>query len=243
MKKVSLLGFAWIALRSVGVTFVASTKALWLSLRGKNDRAAIDALARSWSQKLIDIIDLKYRVVGEMPHYETGRRYIIMCSHASHYDIPLSFVALPGSIRMLAKNELSRIPIFGRAMLHSEFIFIDRHNREQALKDLDAARRKMEEGIVLWVAPEGTRSTDGKLLSFKKGCFHLALDTGALIIPIGIRDIVNVLPKGTTDMYTGVHVEMHIGNFIDAGNYTMQTRDRLMNEVETEMRRLLNQPK
>jgi len=242
MKKVSLLGFAWIALRSVGVTFMSSCAALWLA-RGKNDRAAIDALTRNWSQKLLDIIKLRYRVVGELPRYQPGRRYIIMCSHASHYDIPLSFVALPGSIRMLAKKELSQIPVFGRAMSRSEFIFIDRLNRERALSDLSAARAKMEDGIVLWVAPEGTRSKDGKLLPFKKGCFHLALDTQAIIIPIGIRDIVNVLPKGTLNMYSGVAVEMHIGAMIDASEYSMQTRDRLMQTVEAEMRRVLNQPK
>jgi 1-acyl-sn-glycerol-3-phosphate acyltransferase len=101
----------------------------------------------------------------------------------------------------------------------------------------------MEDGIVLWVAPEGTRSKDGKLLPFKKGCFHLALDTQAIIIPIGIRDIVNVLPKGTLNMYTGVAVEMHIGTMIDASEYSMATRDRLMRTVDAEMRRLLDQPK
>ncbi len=241
MKHETILGFILIALRSVGVTFLASSKVLWWSLRGKNQRDAIDQLIRDWSQRLIRIIRLRHRVVGELPVYERGRRYIIMCSHASHYDIPLSFVALPGSIRMLAKKELSAIPIFGRAMSNAEFIFIDRHHRDQALKDLEAARRKMEEGIILWVAPEGTRSKDGKLLPFKKGCFHLALDTQAIIIPVAIRDIVNVLPKGSWNMYTGVEVEVHIGDVIDASQFTMATRDQLMKKVATQMRRLLNQ--
>lgn len=241
MRPASLLQFFWVAVRSVAVTLSSSCVALSLSLRKRNQRPAVDALIRRWSQRLINIIGLQYRVFGNVPDFNDGRRYIIMCSHASHYDIPLSFIALPGSIRMLAKKELSRIPIFGAAMTASEFIFIDRHNREHARKDLMAARKKMESGIVLWVAPEGTRSIDGRLLPFKKGCFHLAIETQAVIIPVAIRDIINVLPKGSWSMNLGVNVGFHIGEPIDASAYTLDRRAELTALVEMSMRKLLDQ--
>ena len=66
-----------------------------------------------------------------------------MSTHASHYDIPVSFVSLPGSIRMLAKKELFKIPLLGQAMAAAEFPSIDRSNRQNAVRDLDRARAMM----------------------------------------------------------------------------------------------------
>ena len=43
---------------------------------------------------------------------------------------------------------------------------------------------------LLWAAPEGTRSPDGRQQPFKKGCFHLALDTNAIILPIALPGMV-----------------------------------------------------
>ena len=70
-----------------------------------------------------------------------GRPYIIMLNHRSRSKIPLIYVSLPGSIRMLTKKELFKIPLWGRGMKAAEFISIDRKDHEQALKDLDEARR------------------------------------------------------------------------------------------------------
>src|SRR4029079_5554001 len=92
---------------------------------------------------------------------------------------PLIFAALPGSIRMLTKKELFRVPIWGRGLAAGEFVSLDRSQRQQAIRDLGAARDKMADGVILWVAPEGTRSKDGRLGSFKKGGFLLALENGA----------------------------------------------------------------
>ncbi|NQD38158.1 1-acyl-sn-glycerol-3-phosphate acyltransferase [Permianibacter sp. IMCC34836] len=242
MRKASLFRLLLLMAASVAVTFWYCLRGIWVGTLYRNPRPAMDRVCRRWSQWLVRLIDLRWQVRGQMPVLESNRRYIIMCSHASHYDIPLSFVALPGSLRMLAKKELSRIPVFGLAMRAAEFIFIDRHNREQALKDLAAARAKMESGIVLWVSPEGTRSVDGKLLPFKKGCFHLAIDTQAIIIPVAIRNISTVLPKGTFNLNLGVETEVHIGAPIDASNYSIETRQALSDSVATAMQALLGQP-
>lgn len=240
MKKANVLQWVWINVASVAVTFKYCLVAFYVtSVHRDEARARIDDTCRRWSAALLRLIDLRWSVLGEIPQYTDQRRYIIMCNHASHYDIPLSFMTVPGSMRMLAKKELSKIPIFGQAMRAAEFIFIDRHNRERAKKDLHTAKAKMESGIVLWVSPEGTRSKDGSLLPFKKGCFHLAIDTQAVIIPMVIRDIIKVLPKGETRPHLGVHVEVVFGEPIDAIGYTLDQRQQLSNKVEAAMRQLM----
>jgi 1-acyl-sn-glycerol-3-phosphate acyltransferase len=201
--------------------------------RGVYRREDADARLRWWSQRLIDLVRLRCKVVDPYKvRFQPGRPIVLMSNHQSLYDIPLLFVALPGSIRMLAKKELFRVPVWGRGMRAGEFISIDRNDRAQALRDLTTARRKMEDGIVLWIAPEGTRSRDGRLGTMKKGGFILAIETGALIVPIGIRGSSKVLPPGTLlGPRLGCTAEVHIGRPIDASAYSMERRDVLMAEV------------
>jgi 1-acyl-sn-glycerol-3-phosphate acyltransferase len=184
---------------------------------------------------------LQVTVFGKAPDFSDGRRYMVLCTHASHYDIPVSFVALPGSIRMLAKAELYRIPVLGVTMRLAEFPSINRHNRERALADLSRARQMMESGIVLWAAPEGTRSRTAELLPFKKGCFHLALDTDAIIVPVAIRGIHNVLPARSWRFNLGQQVSVHIGEPLDAGSYDREQLPELMAETRKRIAGLLGQ--
>jgi len=134
-----------------------------------------------------------------------------MSNHASLYDIPIILASLPGSIRMIAKRELSYIPYFGTSLKHSEFIFIDRKNRLKAIEDLKIAKRNMLNGIVVWAAPEGTRSRNGVLGPFKKGIFKLAQEIDAIIIPVVIIGSRQLLPAKTWQFHPGQHIIVRIG--------------------------------
>jgi 1-acyl-sn-glycerol-3-phosphate acyltransferase len=237
--RASLARTIGIILRSIGVTLAITIPTVLEVYRGSYRREDGDRRLRWWSQRLLSYVDLRFRVVNphgvEIPH---GRPCILMSNHSSLYDIPLLFMALPGSIRMLTKKELFRVPIWGRGLAAGEFVAIDRKNREQAIRDLAAARDKMASGIVLWLAPEGTRSRDGRLGAFKKGGFMLALETGATIIPIGIRGCRGVLPAKTLRFELGCTAEVHLGRPIDASTFGPATRDTLMSNVERQIREL-----
>ncbi len=208
----------------------------------KFDRKKIDYLFHLMSTKLLQHVKLTYKIFDPYTlTFEPGRNYIVMCNHSSHYDIPLSCVAIPGSLRMLAKSELYRVPIWGQGMKAAEFLSINRNDREQAKKDLARAKEKMESGIILWVAPEGTRSRTGKLQPFKKGGFMLAYQTQAIIIPIGIRGSFNILPPKTLRFNIHEHAEVHIGKPIDIKNYKIKDRAKLMDDVRNNIAELAGQ--
>lgn len=228
--KASYLGKLIVLLKTVISTLGVSFVGLYLRFSNTYTKARADSVLRWWAAYLLKCVRARWEVIN--PHVlQPGRPYIIMSNHRSHYDIPLIFVSLPGSIRMLTKKELFRIPIWGRAMKAAEFLSIDRHNHEQALKDLEEAKKKMQDGIVLWVAPEGTRSRTGDLLPFKKGGFVTAIQMGATIIPVGISGSENILKPGTTDIYFDQMVRVSIGTPIDASAYTLEQRDELMQDV------------
>lgn len=229
----------WIMFKSAALTIGISAKTIFEVYMKIFHRSKIDRRLKWWSEKLLSYMKASCKVVN--PHnfqFEEGKNYVIMSNHSSNYDIPLIFVSLKGSIRMLAKKELFKVPIWGKGMVASEFISVDRQNRRQAIKDLREAKTKMESGIILWVAPEGTRSRSGKLGKFKKGGFHIALQTGATIIPVGIRNSGYLLSPKTMVGTRGVEAEVHIGKPIDASNYDRKETDKLIEDVRFQVREL-----
>jgi 1-acyl-sn-glycerol-3-phosphate acyltransferase len=231
-----------IVLRSLAVTLAITIPTVLEVYRGTYQRSVADRRLRWWSQKLLSFVDLRFRVFHpENAAVPAGRPAMLMSNHSSLYDIPLIFVALPGSIRMLTKKELFRVPIWGRGLAAGEFVSIDRTDLDRAVHDLAVARDKMIDGIVLWVSPEGTRSRDGRIGSFKKGGFMVALETGATIVPIGIRGARDVLPAKTLAFELGRTAEVHVGEPIDAAAYDGD-RGRLMADVDRRIRELAAAP-
>ena len=241
--KTSKLHSIWITVISSFYTayycFLASVHQLF----GKINRPWVDATIQRWSSRLLKLIQTNCVVINpDNVEPVPGKATIVMCNHSSLYDIPVSFKAFPHhSIRMLAKKELSKVPFMGRGMQAAEFPFIDRKNRHQAIQDLNKAKQLMESGIVMWIAPEGTRSKSGKLAAFKKGAFITAIEAKATIILIGIRGAYDILPAKTTRFNINQTVEIHVGKPIDAALYTVENKDELIRRAHQEMKELIGE--
>jgi 1-acyl-sn-glycerol-3-phosphate acyltransferase len=234
----------WIKIATVFVVLNTSVKSIVRVRLGKMTRSMADYYIAEWSRRMLQVVDVKIQKVqfASKLSYQAQHCYIIMSNHASHYDIPIIFQTLPGSIRMLAKSELSKIPLFGRMLAENEFPFINRKNRKQAIKDLENAATIMRSGIVLWVAPEGTRARDPSHLGeFKKGPFVLALKSRAIIIPVGIRGSATILPADTWNFNSGQAVEVHVGEPIDSTQF--DNENALLRVVEDRISELAAVPK
>lgn len=133
--------------------------------------------------------------------------YIYMSNHVSNIDPPAQVPELPQRIAVMAKAELFRIPILGRAMRLAQFVPVDRKNRDAAIDSVREAVRTVQGGMSMLVYPEGTRSRDGRLLPFKKGPFHLAMESGVPVVPITFAGSQKVWPKGKFAIYPGT-IEM-----------------------------------
>lgn len=225
-----LISTAKVSLRSVFKYFFSTPTRPW-----------VDKTIHNWVDELLNIVKVHYTVVNPFNvQPQSGRAIILMCNHSSAYDIPLGFKAFPNhSIRMLAKKELSRIPVFGKGMAAAEFPFVDRKNRYKAIKDLEYVKRLMESGIIIWIAPEGTRSKDGKLAPFKKGGFITAIQSQAIIIPIGIRGANNILPARTFNVNLNQNAEIHIGQPIDTAQFSLENKNELIEQTYKAIKELV----
>ena len=242
-QKASTLRTLWIIVMSLLYTAYTCGRSVLRGLFGTSSRIWVDETLQLWVKRVLKLVDVKCRVVNPynvMPI--PGQPTIVMCNHSSLYDIPLSLVAFPrNSLRMLAKKEIAKIPLMAKGMIAAEFPFVDRKNRHQAIKDLEFVQKLLESGIVMWIAPEGTRSKNGQLQAFKKGAFITAIKANAVIIPIGIRGAFDILPAKSHHVNLHQNAEVHIGKPIDASKFTLDKKESLIEEVHASIKQLIGQ--
>jgi 1-acyl-sn-glycerol-3-phosphate acyltransferase len=203
---------------SVGATALALYKTLAITLPtfadamlGRLTIERSDVRLAGWSRALVRIADIDLTVEG-LANLPRDRACIYMSNHQSHYDIPILYSVFPGTLRMVAKAELFRVPIWGRAMREAGFVRVTRSgDRAEAQAAMRECADALGRGINVWIAPEGTRSPDGRLGKFKKGGFILARDTGADIVPIAIDGSRGILPKNSKMVQRGVRVRVAFG--------------------------------
>lgn len=206
-------------------------------LRGDLRREVVDERARWFGQRVIELLDIRLVTTGE-ERVPADRAYVYMSNHQSHLDIPMLYATLPSrTIRMLGKKELFQIPLWGRGLREAEFIEVDRSNHAAAVRSIETAARLVADGVSIYLAPEGTRSRDGRIGKLKKGGFHLALGTGAPIVPVAIRGTIDILPRGRRAARTGKRVDVTIGAPIpvegrDLDGLMREVKDFLVRHVE-----------
>ncbi len=175
----------------------------------------------------VRLVGVKIDVRG-MEMLEAGRNYIFMANHTSNLDPPVLLPTIPGRCSVLVKKELFRIPILGTGMKMASLVPVDRRDREAAIESVNAAIAVLHQGLHMLIFPEGTRSSDGKLLPFKKGPFHLAIDAGVFVVPVTLLGTYELWPKHAFALQPGtVTVVFH--RPIDPRNYP--DRESLMKAV------------
>jgi 1-acyl-sn-glycerol-3-phosphate acyltransferase len=218
--------YVWI----IAVTFVLGLTAILFSYFSKTGNS-VHWVARIWGRSILWVSRVKVRVTG-LEHIDPTRSAIYMSNHQSNFDIPVFFSALPVQFRWLAKAELFKIPIFGRGMRGAGYISIDRSDRNSAIKSLKKAAESIRKGKSVLIFPEGTRSADGDLLSFKSGGFHLAIDAGVPIVPMAVQGTLEVMPKHRNIIHSN-DVRIVVGPPIDATAYTRHSKSELMEHVRS----------
>ncbi|XP_038903661.1 1-acyl-sn-glycerol-3-phosphate acyltransferase-like [Benincasa hispida] len=128
----------------------------------------------------------------------SNERAIYICNHASPLDIFLIMWLTPTGSVGIAKKEIIWYPLFGQLYILANHLRIDRSNPSAAVESMkQVARAVAKNNLSLIIFPEGTRSKDGRLLPFKKGFVHLALQTQLPIVPIVFTGTHRAWRKGS----------------------------------------------
>ncbi len=228
----TIIGNVVVALDTVILGLLASV-AGWLPPRGH----WMYQLARLWSRLNLWVCGVRLEVERESP-LEPGRGYIYMSNHQSMFDIPVLIGSIPGQTRFMAKKSLFKIPAFGWALSAGGFIPVDRGNRRAAAETYRIAVEHIDKGHSILIFPEQTRSPDGDLLPFKRGGVVIAQQTGAAIVPVGIRGTREIRPKGSSLVIPG-SVRVRYGKPIELAELGETETAELVAKVRSEVERLL----
>jgi len=138
-------------------------------------------------------------------------------------------------MRMMGKAELFRIPIFGAALRAVECIPVDRGNRASAAAATTEMKAKIESGLSIWVAPEGTRSVGAELGEFKRGAFATAIKDQVPIQPMVVLDSFKAMPKGSYLPRTGSVIHVCLLPQVETKGLTVEDRKTLADNIREQM--------
>ena len=150
----------------------------------------------------------RLKVYGEIPDPKSGP-YLYLMNHESLFDHFAIGRHIKHYVTAIAKFEQFKYPLWGHVAKYYGIEPIGRSNTKKAIKSLKKVETEIiKNKISFLIAPEGTRSKDGRLGEFKKGAFHLAKNTGASIVPViinGAYEAKNIkdwrLSPGTISVY------------------------------------------
>ncbi|KAI9262129.1 hypothetical protein BDA99DRAFT_547118 [Phascolomyces articulosus] len=163
--------------------------ALFLRLAGRPD--LINWTSTRLYYYLVSLLTgVSVKIEGQEHLTSTGSK-VIVCNHQSSLDMVFGGRVIPKGTSIVAKKAIKFYPLLGWYLSLSKTIFLDRANRDNAVK---AARRAAKDihrkKTSVWIFPEGTRyhGADINLLPFKKGAFYMAVQARVPIVPVVIEN-------------------------------------------------------
>ena len=176
-------------------------------------------------------IGVRLRVIGTYP---TDQAYIYMANHASFIDQFILAAIMRDKFTAVIAEKQAKYFFWGAILKRFRAVFIRRRDRGSAIASINQAGERLKQGFQVGFMPEGTRTLDGKLGRLKKGGFHMAISTGAPILPIGIEGAYRFKPKNRLLLRPGP-VIVRFGEPVTAERYREMTMEEVMDEVRRQL--------
>ena len=168
-------------------------------------------------------------------------QYIIMMNHSSFADVFFSVQPLRGKYTAILASFNFKIPIWNRMLKSFKAIPVYRKNRIQAIEAIKQAEHTIKHlGYHIVIFPEGTRTTDGALQPFKKGGFHMAINTKTPILPVAVKGGFRYKPKNRWYIKPSI-IDIQVGDPINVKDYSINDVDILLHKTHSVFQKLLNE--
>lgn len=187
-----------------------------------------DLAATAGSNLTLATAGVRLRVVGEENAF-SARPAVFTFNHQSQLDVFVLGALLQRDFSGVAKKSLERDPFFGPVGYLTQVVYIDRADSAKARTGLESAVEALENGKSIAIAPEGTRSPTPRLLPFKKGPFHLAMQAGVPMVPVVMRNCGEIMAAHSMVIHPGV-VDVAVLPPIDTSAWT---KENLNEQVST----------
>lgn len=182
----------------------------------------------TWCRAILKVSSVKL-VLHDAERMSETEGHVYIANHVSWYDIFALASVIP-RYTWIAKAELRKLPLFGRAAAAAGIVFIDRDNKKAAFESYRRAAEDVKRGRSVIIHPEGTRGKDYHLRPFKKGPFVLAIASQSSVIPTLVHGTREIMPKGSFSIRSGT-VHIHFLEPVPTHGYTYEDRTELMEIV------------
>lgn len=213
-------------------TFVIST-GIYLFVALFISPKKLYSLARFLSRVMLFGAGQIIKVEGEMPDPKDGP-HLYLFNHQSLLDQFLIAGTVKEYITAVGAEYQFSWPIWGRVIKRLGAIPIVREDLTKAIHSLSLAENEIRKGTSFLLAPEGTRTRTGKMGEFKKGTFHLSLNTGVTIIPIGLIGAYNSKQKNDWRIYPG-RITVRIGKPVKNDYCQKMSVDELRDDIRNKI--------
>jgi 1-acyl-sn-glycerol-3-phosphate acyltransferase len=167
--------------------------------------------------------------------------YVMVANHLSLLDILVLF-RLFTHYKWVSKDENFRVPFIGWNMSMNRYVRLRRGDRASVVTMLKACRETLAQGSSIMMFPEGTRSPDGRMRSFKTGAFELALECKRPILPIVLRGTSDALPKRGFVLQGRHPIRVTVLDPMPYEGFAGQTAEELAQRVRERIAKELGEP-
>jgi 1-acyl-sn-glycerol-3-phosphate acyltransferase len=188
------------------------------------DEKAPDPLLNLWARTCLRAAGVRHEARG-VENLPPGN-FVLAVNHISHFDALVLFAHIRRHMRFVAKQELSKIPVFGPALKRAGNVFVERTGGEKDKAVMADAAQAVRERVSIVFFAEGTRSEDGVLRPFKKGAAVMAIEAGVPLVPAAVWGTHEILKKGSMVVHPSP-AALVIGSPIDTADLTLDDRDTL----------------
>lgn len=151
--------------------------------------------ARIWGWLFCRVFLIPVHVEGN-EYLDPKQAYIFVPNHQSMFDIFLLLGFLGHKFKWVMKKELAKVPLVGFACKCCGFIYINRTGKSSIAESMNKADDTLRQHKSLAIFAEGTRTRTGRLGTFKRGAFKLAVEQNLPIVPISLNGCYEAMPKG-----------------------------------------------
>lgn len=164
------------------------------------NRAKFDYSGKLWCRTYLAMTDCYPQIAGDVARLrsdgnEQRGACLFVANHASFLDIAVLCCVLDPVFKFIAKDSLKKFPGVGKQLVGGEHVLIDRTNKRSQLRTFKQAITYLKNGVPIMAFPEGARSPDGRLMSFKGGIFSMAIKANVPIVPLSLANTHAVMPS------------------------------------------------
>ncbi|XP_037912782.1 1-acyl-sn-glycerol-3-phosphate acyltransferase alpha [Hermetia illucens] len=216
-----------------GCALICTLALPFLFFRPRDYRNAM--IPAAFARAVARMLNITMEIRG-LENVRTDRGGIVLLNHQSSLDLLVTAYLWPviGCATVVSKIEVFYIPIFGLASYLWGTLYINRKNSAGSVKALNKESKAINErNAKLLIFPEGSRSQSEKLLPFKKGAFHIALDSKCPVQPVVVSKYYFLDSK--TKRFDKGHAIIHILPEISTETYSKDTMNALMDDCRNVM--------